>query len=46
MPKLWQILCYPLSKDEGWICLVLLLMQGYDGASAMSSGKNGVQVKV
>lgn len=36
-----------LSTVEGWgLDMSSLVAQGYDGASAMSSGKNGVQVKV
>ena len=36
-----------LSTVEGWgLDMSSLVAEGYDGASAMSSGKNGVQVKV
>lgn len=36
-----------LSTVEGWgLDMFSLVAQGYDGASVMSSGKNGVQAKV
>ena len=36
-----------LSTVEGWgLDMSSLVAQGYDGASVMSSSKNGVQVKV
>lgn len=36
-----------LSSVEGWgLDMSYLVAQGYDGASVMSSGKNGVQAKI